>query len=91
MPRIRETNNIISAYLRTLANSEYIDIFTPMIGPDDRPRGDLFLPDRLHMNEAGYRLWQSVISAHVAAPAVLADTATPGALAVPTVALRPKP
>jgi len=43
------------------------------------------------MNDAGYRLWQSVISSHVAAPAVLADTPTPGALAVPTAALRPKP
>ena len=91
LPQIRSTNAMIAAYVHTMANADYIDTFTPMIGEDGRPRADLFLGDRLHMNDAGYRLWQSVISAHVAAPAVLADTATPGALAVPTAALRPKP
>jgi lysophospholipase L1-like esterase len=71
LPKIRETNNIISAYLRTLSNSEYIDIYTPMIGQDDRPRSELFLADRLHMNEAGYKLWQSVIASHLPAAVVL--------------------
>jgi len=65
MPLIRETNNVISAYLNRLPDSEYIDIFTPMIAADGRPRPELFLPDRLHMNEQGYRLWQSVIASHV--------------------------
>ena len=73
LPKVRETNNVISAYVRTLDNSEYIDIFTPMMGTDERPRADLFLGDRLHMNEAGYRLWHSVIASHVGpAPAALA-------------------
>jgi lysophospholipase L1-like esterase len=91
LPQVRSTNAMIAAYVHTMANADYIDTFTPMIGEDGRPRADLFLGDRLHMNDAGYRLWQSVISSHVAAPAVLADTPTPGALAVPTAALRPKP
>ncbi len=65
LPKIREANNMIEAYVRTLSNSEYIDIFTPMIAADGRPRPELFLPDRLHMNEQGYRLWQSVIASHV--------------------------
>ncbi|MGJ7542798.1 SGNH/GDSL hydrolase family protein [Variovorax sp. LT1R16] len=68
MPKIRTTNDIIAAYVRTMANAEYIDIFTPMLGADGRPRAELFLGDRLHMNETGYRLWQSVISAHMTAP-----------------------
>ena len=73
LPKVRETNNVISAYVRTLDNSEYIDIFTPMMGTDERPRADLFLGDRLHMNEAGYRLWHSVIASHVGpAPDTLA-------------------
>ncbi|MGI4778455.1 MAG: SGNH/GDSL hydrolase family protein [Janthinobacterium lividum] len=65
MPKIRETNDIISAYVRTLGDSEYIDIFTPMLGADGRARQELFIADKLHMNEAGYRLWQTVISSHV--------------------------
>lgn len=82
LPKIRETNNILSAYVRTLDNSEYIDIFTPMMGADNRPRADLFLGDRLHMNETGYRLWHSVIASHVGpAPAALA--AAPALPALP--------
>lgn len=77
MPKIRTTNDIIAAYVRTMANAEYIDIFTPMLGADGRPRAELFLGDRLHMNETGYRLWQSVISAHVTAPETLATSPAP--------------
>lgn len=76
LPKIRETNNIIAAYIRTLGNSEYIDIFTPMLGADGRPRQELFLADRLHMNETGYRLWQTVISSHVMEGRALAGVST---------------
>ncbi len=82
LPQIRSTNAMIAAYIHTMTNADYIDTFTPMIGEDGRPRAELFLGDRLHMNEAGYRLWQSVIGAHMAAAAVLA---------VPAAALRPNP
>jgi lysophospholipase L1-like esterase len=63
--QIRETNNAIGAYLNRLPNSEYIDVFTPMLGSDGRPRPELFRSDRLHMTEAGYRIWQSVIAPHL--------------------------
>ena len=65
LPQIRETNNIVSAYLRTLNNSDYVDVFTPMLGPDGRPRIDLFRGDQLHMNASGYALWQSLIASHL--------------------------
>ncbi|MGJ7607335.1 SGNH/GDSL hydrolase family protein [Variovorax sp. LT1R20] len=65
MPQIRETNHVISAYLNLLPNSEFIDIYTPMLGADGRPRMELFRGDRLHMTDAGYRLWHSVIASHL--------------------------
>ncbi|MCR6479308.1 SGNH/GDSL hydrolase family protein [Variovorax sp. ZS18.2.2] len=76
MPQIRETNHVISAYLNLLPNSEFIDIYTPMLGADGRPRMELFRGDRLHMTDAGYRLWHSVIASHLPgadAPAVPAS------------------
>jgi len=80
MPKIRETNNVISAYLNRLPDSEYIDVFTPMLGADGRPRPELFRNDRLHMTDEGYRLWQSVIAGHlpgaVAAPVPVAAPAS---------------
>ena len=65
MPQIREANNIVSAYLRTLSNSDCVDVFTPMLGADGRPRSDLFRTDQLHMNATGYALWQSLIASHL--------------------------
>lgn len=86
LPKVRETNNIVAAYLRTLPNSDYIDIYTPMIGPDNRPRAELFLKDRLHMNDEGYRVWQSVIAAHLpAAVAPAPEVKVPTTLSTTTV------
>jgi len=65
MPQIRETNHVISAYLNLLPNSEFIDVYTPMLGADGRPRMELFRGDRLHMTDEGYRLWHSVIASHL--------------------------
>lgn len=69
LPQMRETNDIIGAYLRRLPNSDYIDVFTPMLGADGRPRPELFRGDQLHLNDEGYRLWRSVIGARLAQPA----------------------
>jgi len=68
MPQIRETNDAIAAYLRRLPNSDYIDVYTSMLGADGRPRPELFRPDQLHMNDQGYRLWQSLIASHLPDP-----------------------
>lgn len=68
LPRIRETNALIADYVATLHDAKYIDIFTPMLGADGLPRHDLFLKDALHMNDAGYAIWQGVITSHLAVP-----------------------
>jgi lysophospholipase L1-like esterase len=65
LPKVREANDIVAAYLRRLPNSDYIDVFTPMMGADGRPRGELFLRDQLHLNDEGYRLWRAVIADHL--------------------------
>ncbi len=65
MPRAREANALLAAYVRNLPNSDYIDIFTPMLDLQGAPRAELFGPDRLHMSDAGYRLWRSVIADYV--------------------------
>ena len=45
---------------------DYIDIWEPMLGDDDRPRPDLFLGDGLHLNAKGYALWTSIVKPHLA-------------------------
>lgn len=78
MPRIREANLLLAAYVRTLDNAEYIDIFTPMLTASGSPRPELFRADQLHMNDQGYALWQSVIARHLPLPAVAPQPSTAG-------------
>ena len=84
LPLVRETNNVIAAYLNRLPDSEYIDIFTPMLGADGRPRPELFRGDRLHMTDEGYRLWQSVIATRL--PGAVAAAAPIAPIPVPATA-----
>jgi len=39
----------------------FVDVFTPMLDAAGQPRPELFGSDLLHMNAAGYALWQTVI------------------------------
>lgn len=39
----------------------YVDVFTPILDAQGRPRPEFFLADQLHLNEQGYAVWVSVI------------------------------
>lgn len=38
----------------------YVDTFTPMLNENGKPKPELFIGDRLHMNEKGYVIWTQV-------------------------------
>ena len=86
MPQIREANTLLSAYVRTLPNAAYVDTFSAMLDANGAPRADLFRADRLHMTDAGYALWQSIISAYVLPPGADAAVLSASAPANPSVA-----
>ena len=65
MPRAIQTNELIEQYSRRDARLGFIDVYTPMLDAGGRPRADLFLPDALHLNAAGYAVWKSAISSHL--------------------------
>lgn len=60
----REANALIKAE-STRHDFVYIDVFTPMLDADGKPREDLFLADRLHMNPAGYAIWRELLDPYV--------------------------
>jgi lysophospholipase L1-like esterase len=70
----RTANALIQAWSVSARNVDFIDIYSKMLGADGQPRADLFGPDRLHLNRAGYSLWRQEIAAHLettlGAPAV---------------------
>lgn len=59
--RIREANRLIEQSTKRDRRLAYIDVFTPMLGPDGKPRPELLVSDGLHMTRAGYTLWASVL------------------------------
>lgn len=58
---IRETNALVQAYVATDPRLGYIDIVPQMLGPDGKPRPELFLQDGLHMTRAGYDIWRTAV------------------------------
>jgi lysophospholipase L1-like esterase len=62
--RIRSANAQIREEIGKRPHSEYIDIFDPMLGPDGRPRRELYAEDGLHLSRAGYLAWRDKILAH---------------------------
>lgn len=59
-PEMRAANAGVRSY-SARANLHYADVATPMLGTDGEPRAELFVSDGLHLSEAGYDLWTSVV------------------------------
>ena len=58
----REANRLIAAEVARDSGQEFVDVFTPMLGPNGRPRPSLFVADSLHMTRAGYELWRDALA-----------------------------
>ena len=61
---IRSANLLIRERLGERPRSLYIDIFDAMLGPDGRPRPELYEADGLHLSRLGYLVWLEKILAH---------------------------
>lgn len=60
-PRMRDVNERVRVYAKANAHLHSIDLATPMLGPDGKPRPELFVEDGLHMTSAGYDGWTSAL------------------------------
>ena len=63
--REKKANRLIQEYVAAHKNLDYIDSFSPMLGPDGKPRDELYVKDRLHCNAAGYKLWTEIVRPHL--------------------------
>ena len=55
--KIRLANKLIGGEIDPNPDWQYIDMTTPLLGPDGRPRPEFFESDGLHLNSAGYQVW----------------------------------
>lgn len=58
----REANQLIQETIgKDSKHLVYLDVVTPMLGDDGQARPELFQNDMLHLNEAGYALWNKLL------------------------------
>ena len=55
---IQQANELIRGELAKNTNYQYIDMTSPLLGGNGRPRQEFFERDGLHLSPAGYRAWQ---------------------------------
>jgi len=68
LPAIQSANRLIRAYTEGQPLLDYIDVHGPMLDDQGRPRPELYAPDRLHLNAAGYALWRELIAPRLRQP-----------------------
>jgi lysophospholipase L1-like esterase len=55
-------NAAIKEFRSTKPRTAFIDVWPAMLGNDGQPRSEIYVEDRLHMNDDGYKLWAPLIS-----------------------------
>jgi lysophospholipase L1-like esterase len=63
--REKQANQLIQAYIAAGKNLDYIDTWEATQGADGKPREDLFVKDRLHFNEEGYKIFAAIVRKHL--------------------------
>lgn len=64
-PKMADANDRIAKQCASHHLLTYLDIATPMIGDDGKPKPSLFAKDGLHLNKAGYQVWTQVVTPHL--------------------------
>lgn len=54
--RDKQMNDLIAAYVQGKPHLRYVETYDLVLGADGQPRPELFVADKLHINEEGYKL-----------------------------------
>jgi lysophospholipase L1-like esterase len=65
LPTILTGNELIKQYLKKRKHTAYIDVYHSMFDTNGKILTNIFLSDKLHMNAAGYKIWQGIIAPHL--------------------------
>ena len=61
LDQVKTANRLIQEYAASENRLLFMDVFTPMLTNEGRPRADLCIKDGLHPNPQCYELWASII------------------------------
>lgn len=57
----KELNSMVEEFVRQTPHLKYIETYPMVLGPDGKPRPELFIEDKLHFNAEGYKLLREVV------------------------------
>lgn len=72
--QIQQANALVKAYCAQDRRLLYLDVSTGMLGPDGKPRPELFVKDGLHLSPEGYALWTAVVKPVLVAAAAESES-----------------
>jgi lysophospholipase L1-like esterase len=58
----RQLNRLLADRCAKDEHATFLDVESPMLNPDGLPRDELFREDKLHLTDAGYELWTSLLA-----------------------------
>ncbi|RDC61733.1 SGNH/GDSL hydrolase family protein [Adhaeribacter pallidiroseus] len=61
LPAIKQTNQLVRAYLKKQQRTDYVDVYTRMLLSSGKFNPKLYRADSLHMTDAGYRIWAEAV------------------------------
>jgi putative heme-binding domain-containing protein len=59
--QLRTVNRLIEEETKKDKLLHFVDVASPLLGDDGKPRRELFVDDGLHLNEKGYTIWTSML------------------------------
>lgn len=62
---VQKANSLVKAFCMEDRRLLYIDMGAGMLGPDGKPRPELFVKDGLHLSPEGYALWATLVKAEL--------------------------
>jgi len=65
LDKMVDANRRIKKFIRKKSYLAYADIVPPMLDAQGKAREELFIGERLHMNEQGYAIWKTVLAPYL--------------------------
>jgi lysophospholipase L1-like esterase len=65
MPEMEEANDLIRNFMAQRSHAAFVDVYHLMLNAHGHPMDELFIADKLHMNEKGYKIWQQAIQPYL--------------------------
>ncbi len=60
-----QANTLVKAETEKDKQLQFVDVWQPMLNEQGEPKPEIFIEDKLHMNAAGYKIWQTALAPYL--------------------------